>query len=214
MIIRGANLLDVNYIHTAGRCNCRSAITRGQIEIKLLGTVKTRNYGERDADLPAASSEPQSAVDADAQNANALAQTQNAGTVGRDIGGPEAYSFNDAGAEQYKRDYRGMLDRAANTGHSLVDRPHVGEGSIDTEAGQVFSTDKHRVLHGDKPAHYERFCGREVDVRLHAPLDGHRRIRGELVESDAQRAVVRDPDGALFEIPFAAISRAHLVEEL
>jgi ribosome maturation factor RimP len=65
-----------------------------------------------------------------------------------------------------------------------------------------------------KPAHYERFRGREVDVRLHAPLEGRRRFRGELLESDERRAVVRDEDGALVEIPFAAISRAHLVEEL
>ena len=65
-----------------------------------------------------------------------------------------------------------------------------------------------------KPAHYERFRGREVDVRLHAPLDGHRRIRGEVLESDGRRAVLRDQEGAFFEIPFAAISRAHLVEEL
>ena len=64
-----------------------------------------------------------------------------------------------------------------------------------------------------KPAHYERFRGREVDVRLHAPLEGRRRVRGELLESDGQRVVVRDSEGAL-EIPFAAISRAHLVEEL
>jgi ribosome maturation factor RimP len=64
-----------------------------------------------------------------------------------------------------------------------------------------------------KPAHYERFRGRQADVRLHAPLEGRRRIRGELLESDGQRVVVRDEHGAL-EIPFAAISRAHLVEEL
>jgi ribosome maturation factor RimP len=64
-----------------------------------------------------------------------------------------------------------------------------------------------------KPAHYERFRGREVDIRLHAPLEGRRRFHGELLESDAQRVVVRDEDGAI-EIPFAAISRAHLVEEL
>jgi ribosome maturation factor RimP len=64
-----------------------------------------------------------------------------------------------------------------------------------------------------KPAHYERFRGRQADVRLHAPLDGRRRIRGELLDSDGQRVVVRDEGGAL-EIPFAAISRAHLVEEL
>jgi ribosome maturation factor RimP len=64
-----------------------------------------------------------------------------------------------------------------------------------------------------KPAHYARFRGRQVEIRLHAPLEGRRRITGELLESDAERVVVRDPDGAL-EIPFAAISRAHLVEEL
>ena len=65
-----------------------------------------------------------------------------------------------------------------------------------------------------KPAHYERFRGREADVRLHAPLDGHRRIRGEVLESDDRRVVLRDQEGVFFEIPFAAISRAHLVEEL
>ena len=64
-----------------------------------------------------------------------------------------------------------------------------------------------------KPAHYARFIGREADVRFHATHEGRRRIRGELVECDASRVVVRDEDGAL-EIPFAAISRAHLVEEL
>ena len=65
-----------------------------------------------------------------------------------------------------------------------------------------------------KPAHYERFRGREVELRLHAPLEGRRRISGELLESDGERAVVRGEDGALLEIPFAAIGRAHLVEEL
>ncbi len=65
-----------------------------------------------------------------------------------------------------------------------------------------------------KPAHYERFIGREADVRLHATLDGRRRIRGELLECDDERVVVRDEDGDSFEIPLAAISRAHLVEEL
>jgi ribosome maturation factor RimP len=64
-----------------------------------------------------------------------------------------------------------------------------------------------------KPAHYERFIGREVDLRFHATQEGRRRIRGELLECDGQRVVVRDGDST-FEIPFAAIGRAHLVEEL
>ena len=36
-----------------------------------------------------------------------------------------------------------------------------------------------------KPAHYERFIGRQADVRFHATHEGRRRIRGELVECDA-----------------------------
>ena len=64
-----------------------------------------------------------------------------------------------------------------------------------------------------KPAHYERFIGREVDLRFHATQEGRRRIRGELLECDGQRVVVRDEDST-FEIPLAAIGRAHLVEEL
>jgi ribosome maturation factor RimP len=65
-----------------------------------------------------------------------------------------------------------------------------------------------------KPAHYERFIGREADLRFHATHEGRRRIRGELLECDGLRVVVRDEDGGAFEIPLAAISRAHLVEEL
>jgi ribosome maturation factor RimP len=64
-----------------------------------------------------------------------------------------------------------------------------------------------------KPAHYTRFLGREADLRFHAAHEGRRRIRGELLQCDGTRVVVRDEDGT-FEIPFAAISRAHLVEEL
>ena len=64
-----------------------------------------------------------------------------------------------------------------------------------------------------KPAHYERFAGREADMRFHTVFEGRRKMRGEILESDAQRVVVRDEDGVL-EIPFAAIRRAHLVEEL
>jgi hypothetical protein len=49
-----------------------------------------------------------------------------------------------------------MVAKAKATGHSQVDRPHMGEGSVDTETGKPFSTDKDRVLHDDVPAHYQR----------------------------------------------------------
>jgi ribosome maturation factor RimP len=64
-----------------------------------------------------------------------------------------------------------------------------------------------------KPAHYARFIGREADLRFHTVFEGRRKVSGEILESTAQHVVVRGEDGVL-EIPFAAISRAHLVEEL
>jgi ribosome maturation factor RimP len=105
----------------------------------------------------------------------------------------------------------------------LVDHPDGVDHERCVEVGRVLAAFRERYALEvsspgiprplTKPAHYERFRGREVDVRLHAPLEGRRRVRGELLESDARRVVVRDEDAAL-EIPFAAISRAHLVEEL
>jgi ribosome maturation factor RimP len=64
-----------------------------------------------------------------------------------------------------------------------------------------------------KPAHYARFIGREADLRFHTVFEGRRKLRGEILECTAQHVAIRDADGVL-EIPFAAISRAHLVEEL
>jgi ribosome maturation factor RimP len=103
-------------------------------------------------------------------------------------------------------DYPGGVDheRCAEAGKALI-------AFRERYALEVSSPGIPRPL--TKPAHYERFIGREADLRFHTVLEGRRRIRGVLVESDAQRVVVRDVDGAL-EIPFAAISRAHLVEEL
>ncbi len=105
----------------------------------------------------------------------------------------------------------------------LIDHPEGIDHERCVEAGRALAAFRERFALEvsspgiprplTKPAHYARFIGREADVRLHAALEGRRRIRGELVECDATRVVVRDEEGAL-EIPFAAISRAHLVEEL
>ena len=105
----------------------------------------------------------------------------------------------------------------------LIDHPEGVDHERCVEAGRALAAFRERFALEvsspgiprplTKPAHYERFIGRQADVRFHAKHEGRRRIRGELVECDATRVVVRDEDGAL-EIPFAAISRAHLVEEL
>ena len=105
----------------------------------------------------------------------------------------------------------------------LIDHPDGIDHERCVEAGRLLSAFRERFALEvsspgiprplTKPAHYERFIGREADLRFHTVYEGRRRISGELVACDAQGVVVRDADGAL-EIPFAAISRAHLVEEL
>ena len=64
-----------------------------------------------------------------------------------------------------------------------------------------------------KPAHFERFIGRRPMCASTPRTRAAAASAASCVECDASRVVVRDEDGAL-EIPFAAISRAHLVEEL
>jgi ribosome maturation factor RimP len=95
-------------------------------------------------------------------------------------------------------------ERCVEVGRALV-------GFRDRFALEVSSPGIPRPL--TKPAHYARFTGREADVRFHTVFEGRRKLRGEILESTAQHVVLRGEDGVL-EIPFAAISRAHLVEEL
>jgi ribosome maturation factor RimP len=105
----------------------------------------------------------------------------------------------------------------------LIDHPEGIDHERCAEAGRALAAFRERFALEvsspgiprplTKPAHYERFIGREADLRFHTVHEGRRRISGVLVACDAQGVVVRDADGAL-EIPFAAISRAHLVEEL
>ncbi len=129
----------------------------GQVDIKMLGMIKTGHFGARDPKLPP-TGEPGTRSPADHQRDAATARHQAAhpAVVGRDIGAPELYTFDEVGKARYQADYRALLTDAKRTGHVLVDRPHVGEGAVDNEAGKPHHTDKGRVIVGDEPAHYQR----------------------------------------------------------
>lgn len=61
-------------------------------------------------------------------------------------------------------------------------------------------------------AHFERFAGSEIKLRLDAPQDGRRKFRGVLVgiqNGDVQLLV----DGEEVQIPLVSIDRANLVPQ-
>jgi ribosome maturation factor RimP len=105
----------------------------------------------------------------------------------------------------------------------LIDHPDGIDHERCAEAGRALAGFRERFMLEvsspgiprplTKPAHFARFVGREAELRFDTVFEGRRKLRGEILESSAQHVVVRGEDGVL-EIPFAAISRAHLVEEL
>lgn len=63
-----------------------------------------------------------------------------------------------------------------------------------------------------RPAHFARFRGHEVRVRLRVPRQGRRRWRGRLVASD-ERGIELEVDGERQHFALADIERARLVPE-
>lgn len=65
-----------------------------------------------------------------------------------------------------------------------------------------------------RPEHYAREIGKTVNVRLHAPVNGSRRLQGQLVAATASVVTVRDGDTLVdTEVAIADIERARTVFE-
>ncbi len=63
-----------------------------------------------------------------------------------------------------------------------------------------------------KPAHFERFVGEQVQVRLVRPLDGRRKFKGQLLGL-RDGSVVIELDGEELVLPWEDIEKAHLVPQ-
>ena len=61
-----------------------------------------------------------------------------------------------------------------------------------------------------KPAHFQRFMGEDVRVKLRFPLDGRRNFRGALKSADDEQIEV-EVDGESHSLPLATIESARLV---
>ena len=64
-----------------------------------------------------------------------------------------------------------------------------------------------------KPAHFQRFMGEDVRVKLRFPLEGRRNFRGELKSADEEKIEV-EVDGESHCLPIATIESARLVPSL
>ena len=63
-----------------------------------------------------------------------------------------------------------------------------------------------------KPAHFERFVGEQVQVRLVRPLDGRRKFKGQLLGL-RDGSVVIELDGEELVLPWEDIEKAQLVPQ-
>jgi ribosome maturation factor RimP len=59
---------------------------------------------------------------------------------------------------------------------------------------------------------FKRFAGREVRVRLRAPIDGKRKFSGTIVSADDAAVTVRVEEGELV-LPYPRIARANLTHD-
>jgi ribosome maturation factor RimP len=64
-----------------------------------------------------------------------------------------------------------------------------------------------------KPAHFKRFMGEDVRVKLRFPLEGRRNFRGSLKSADEENIEV-EVDGESHRLPIATIESARLVPSL
>jgi ribosome maturation factor RimP len=104
---------------------------------------------------------------------------------------------NLADCEAVSRQVSGALD---------VEDPIAGNYSLEVSSPGM---DRRLV----KPAHFDRFAGSEVDVRLRRLIEGRRRIKGQLLGRDGEAITVSEAAVAV-RIPLVEIESARLVPDL
>jgi ribosome maturation factor RimP len=63
-----------------------------------------------------------------------------------------------------------------------------------------------------KPGHFARVLGHKVSIRLHEPVQGRTKFKGELKDAGAD-ALTLEVGGDTVEIPYDAIVRGNLIDE-
>lgn len=108
------------------------------------------------------------------------------------IDGPEGIGLDDC--EAVSRQVSAVLD---------VEDPIPGNYTL-----EVSSPGLDRAL--TKPAHFQRFTGEDVRIKLRTPVDGRRNFRGALRAANDESIEV-EVDGQSHKLDIAAIASARLV---
>lgn len=111
------------------------------------------------------------------------------------IDGPEGVSVD--GCAKVSHQVSGVLD---------VEDPIAGEYTL-----EVSSPGWDRPLF--TLAHYARYIGSEVNLRLVAPVNGRRRYKGLLQALEAETLVL-EAEGQAVRVPFAQIDKGNLVPNI
>lgn len=64
-----------------------------------------------------------------------------------------------------------------------------------------------------KPAHFQRFVGEDVRLKLRFPVEGRRNFRGKLTAASEERIEV-EVDGQSHSLPIATVESARLIPSL
>ncbi len=101
------------------------------------------------------------------------------------------------------------VDNCADVSHQVsavldVEDPIRGEYTL-----EVSSPGTDRPLFNAE--HYRRVVGEEIQVRLHAPLEGRRKFKGELKGIDEDGRITIEVDGTEYTLPLADVDKANLV---
>lgn len=100
------------------------------------------------------------------------------------------------------------VDDCARVSRAVADLLDVEEVMTSAYALEVSSPGMDRILF--TLDHYRRCVGEDVEVRMNVPIDGRKRVNGQLVGVEEEQAVVRAGDDE-FVLPIEAIARTRVV---
>jgi ribosome maturation factor RimP len=111
------------------------------------------------------------------------------------IDGPAGVTVEDC--QRVSAQVRAVLD---------VENPITGQYSL-----EVSSPGLDRALFTQ--AHYERFVGHRIQLKLHSPIDERRNFTGTL-QAVANNSITMNVDGIEYQLSFDTIEKANLVPEI
>ncbi|MBA2442141.1 MAG: hypothetical protein H0V53_07015 [Rubrobacter sp.] len=105
----------------------------------------------------------------------------------------------------------GPADHEFCTRIASIVSPRLEEAGYDGPA-EISSPGIERPL--TRPEHYRRFAGHEAKVKVGEPVDGRRNFTGVIERVTEKSFTLKLPEEAEVELPFSAVTRAYLREDI